>query len=384
LSSASVLATSVKIGVLTDLSGSTSDMSGSGSVVAARMAVQDFLETNQALKVEVISADHQNKPDVASNISRGWIGQEGVTAIVDVPSSSAALAVNEIVRSSNAVFIAATAGTSDLTGKACTPHTIHWAIDTWALAHSTARAVVEDGGKSWFFITADYAFGHTLESEASAVIKSLGGEVKGRVRHPFPTADLSSHLLQAQASGAKVIGLANAGGDMIASVRQAHEFGITKGGHQVLASMIGTITDVHALGLETAQGLLVTEAFYWDLNDDTRKWSARFEKEIGRKPTMMQAGVYAGILHYLKAVDAAKSSHAGTVVTKMKELPTEDKLFGPGKIRMDGRKIHDVYLFRVKAPARATGPWDYYEKVRTVPGEQAFRPLHDGNCPLVK
>jgi len=387
---ASLMATSalaqditVKIGVLNDRSGVYADLSGEGSVTAARMAAEDFGAEAKGIKVEIVSADHQNKPDVASTIARQWIDQDGVNAIVDVPTSSAALAVNEILKDANAVFINSGAASSDLTGPACSPHTVHWTYDTWALANGTGSAMVQTGGDSWFFLTADYAFGHALERDTSAVVEKSGGTVVGAVRHPFPGTDFSSFLLQAQASGAKVIGLANAGGDTINSIKQASEFGITQAG-QALAGLLIFITDVHALGLETAQGLVLTESFYWDLNDQTREWSARFEAIDGDKPTMVQAGVYAGVLHYLKAVEATKSTDADTVVAKMKELPTDDPLFGKGEIRADGRKIHDMYLFKVKSPDQSTGPWDYYETVATIPADKAWRPMEDGNCPLVK
>lgn len=382
-SSALAQEVSVKIGVLNDRSGIYADLSGEGSVIAARMAAEDFGAEAKGIKVEIVSADHQNKPDVASTIARQWIDQDGVNVIVDVPTSSAALAVNEIVKEANVLFINSGAAASDLTGPACTPHTVHWTYDTWALAHGTGSAMVENGGDSWFFLTADYAFGHALERDTTAVVEASGGTVVGSVRHPFPGTDFSSFLLQAQASEAKVIGLANAGGDTINSIKQAAEFGITQAG-QALAGLLIFITDVHALGLETAQGLVLTESFYWDLNDSTREWSARFEGIDGDKPTMVQAGVYAGVLHYLKAVEAAKSNEADTVIAKMKEMPTDDPLFGKGEIRADGRKVHDMYLFKVKAPADSKGPWDYYETLATIPADKAFRPLNEGNCPLVQ
>ncbi len=387
---ASLMATSalaqditVKIGVLNDRSGIYADLAGEGSVIAARMAVEDFGAEAKGIKVEIVSADHQNKPDVASTITRQWLDQEGVNAVVDVPTSSAALAVNEIIKSANAVFLNSGAAASDLTGAACSPHTVHWTYDTWALANGTGSAMVQTGGDSWFFLTADYAFGHALERDTAAVVEKSGGTVVGAVRHPFPGTDFSSFLLQAQASGAKVIGLANAGGDTINSIKQAAEFGITQAG-QSLAGLLIFLTDVHALGLETAQGLVLTESFYWDLNDQTREWTTRFEALDGDKPTMVQAGVYASVLHYLKAVEATKSSEADVVVAKMKEMPTDDPLFGQGEIRADGRKIHDMYLFKVKSPAESSGAWDYYETLATIPAAEAFRPLAEGNCPLVQ
>ncbi|MCG6114135.1 MAG: ABC transporter substrate-binding protein [Mesorhizobium sp.] len=375
---------SIKIGVLNDRSGIYADLSGEGSVIAARMAVEDFGAADKGINVEIVSADHQNRPDVASTVARQWIDEEGVNAIVDVPTSSAALAVSDITREANALLINSGAAASDLTGAQCSPHTVHWTYDTWALANGTGSAMVEQGGDTWFFLTADYAFGHALERDTSAVVEAAGGEVVGTVRHPFPGQDFSSFLLQAQASGASVIGLANAGGDTTNAIMQAAEFGITQAG-QALAGLLVFITDVHALGLETAQGLVLTESFYWDLNDETREWSARFAEEgNGNMPTMVQAGVYAGVLHYLKAVEAAGTSDADEVIAQMKEIPTDDPLFGQGEVRADGRKIHDMYLFRVKAPDESEGPWDYYETLSTIPAATAFRPMEDGGCSLVQ
>ena len=375
---------SVKLGVLNDRSGIYADLAGEGSVLAAQMAVEDFDAEGKGIKVEIVSADHQNKPDVGSNIARQWYDQDGVDVILDVPTSSVALAVNDITREKDKVFINSGAATSDLTGAACSPNTVHWTYDTWELAHGTGGAMVANGGKTWFFVTADYAFGHALERDTSAVVTEAGGEVLGSVRTPFPGTDFSSFLLQAQASGAQVIGLANAGGDTINSIKQASEFGITQGG-QALAGLLVFINDIHSLGLETAQGLVLTESFYWDLNDQTREWSARYEEKMGKKPSMVQAGVYAGALHYLKAVEALGSKDdAKAVVAKMKELPTDDPLFGKGVIREDGRKMHDAYLFRVKTPDQSEGPWDYYETVATIPADKAFRPLEEGGCSLVQ
>jgi branched-chain amino acid transport system substrate-binding protein len=374
---------SIKIGVLNDRSGTYADLSGEGSVVAARMAVEDFDAAGKGIAVEIVSADHQNKPDIASNIARQWIDEEGVDVIADVPTSSAALAVHEIVREKNKIFLVSGAAASDITGEKCSPNTVHWTYDTWALAHGTGSAMVGQGGDSWFFLTADYAFGHALERDTSAVVEAAGGQVVGTVRHPFPGQDFSSFLLQAQSSGAKVIGLANAGADTTNAIKQAHEFGITAGG-QSLAGLLIFITDVHALGLETAQGLVLTEAFYWDLNDQTREWSKRFaEAHNGSMPTMVHAGVYASVLHYLKAVEAAGSKDAAAVMAKMQEMPSEDPLFGTGTVRKDGRHVHDMYLFQVKAPAESQAEWDYYKLLATIPAEQAFRPLEEGKCPLV-
>ncbi|MGE5640236.1 MAG: ABC transporter substrate-binding protein [Clostridia bacterium] len=375
----------VKIGVLNDMSSLYADIGGPGSVVAAKMAVEDYLKSSKSkLKVEVVSADHQNKPDVGSQIARQWIDVDHVDAIFDVPTSSVALAVNQVVREKGKAFINTGAATSDLTGKACSPNTVHWLYDTWMLAHGTGGAMVKTGGDSWFFITADYAFGHALERDTSEVVKAAGGKVLGAVRAPLNTQDFSSFLLQAQASKAKVIGLANAGGDTINSIKQAAEFGIVKGG-QNLAGLLVFLTDVHSLGLDKAQGLVLTETFYWDLNDGTRAWSKRFAAANGGKyPSMDHAGVYASVLHYLKAVDAAKTDDGTKVVEEMKKLPTDDALFGKGRIRQDGRKLHPAYLFEVKKPSESKGPYDYYKLRATIPAEQAFRPEKEGGCSLVK
>jgi branched-chain amino acid transport system substrate-binding protein len=374
---------SVKIGVLNDRSGLYSDISGEGSVIAARMATEDFKAAEKGLKVEIVSADHQNKPDVGSNIARQWYDRDGVDVITDVPTSSVALAINQITREKNRIFINSGAATSDLTGAQCSPNTVHWTYDTVMLANGTGGAMVRAGGDTWFFLTADYAFGHALERDTTAVIQKNGGKVLGGVRTPFPGTDFSSFLLQAQSSKAKVIGLANAGGDTINSIKQAGEFGITQGG-QKLAGLLVFSSDIKALGLRTAQGLVLTESFYWDLNDDTRAFSKRFaEKAGGKMPTMVQAGVYAGVLHYLKAVDALKDKDPAKVMAKMKEMPTDDPLFGKGAIRADGRKIHDAYLFEVKKPAESKGEWDLYRQVSKIPGDQAFRPLDQGGCSLV-
>jgi branched-chain amino acid transport system substrate-binding protein len=375
---------SVKIGVLNDRSGVYSDISGEGSVVAARMAVEDFKVAEKGIKVDIVSADHQNKPDVGSNIARQWYDQDGVDLIVDVPTSSVALAISQVTRDKNKVFINSGAAASDLTGPQCSPNTVHWTYDTVMLANGTGGAMVKQGGDSWFFVTADYAFGHALERDTAAVVTKNGGKVLGAVRHPFPGQDFSSFLLQAQASKAKVIGLANAGGDTINSIKQASEFGITEGG-QKLAGLLIFVSDIKALGVKTAQGLVLTETFYWDLNDSTRTFSKRFgEKFSGKMPTMVHAGVYAGVLHYLKAVEALKGKDGAKVVAKMKELPTDDPVFGKGVIRADGRKMHDAYLFEVKKPQESKAEWDLYKLLATIPANQAFRPLEEGNCPLVK
>ena len=375
---------SVKAGVLNDRSGLYADLSGEGSVIAARMAVEDFKAAEKGIKVEIVSADHQNKPDVGSTIARQWYDQDGVDIILDVPTSSVALAVSQITREKNKIHINSGGGTSDLTGKACSPNTAHWTYDTYALAQGTGGALVKAGGDTWFFLTADYAFGHALERDTSAIVTKNGGKVVGAVRTPFPGTDFSSYLLQAQSSKAKVIGLANAGSDLTNSVKQAAEFGITQGG-QKLAGMLGFISDVHALGLQNAQGLVLTESFYWDRDEQTRAFSDRFAKQHkSAKPTMVHAGVYSGMLHYLKAVEAAKSKDSAAVMAKMKELPTEDPVFGKGSVRADGRKMHDMYLYEVKKPAESKGAWDYYKQVAVIPAEQAFRPLSESECPLVK
>ena len=376
--------TSVKLGVLNDRSGVYSDLTGEGSVIAARMAAEDFKAAEKGIKVDIVAADHQNKPDIGASIARQWYDQEGVDVILDVPTSSVALAVNGIAREKNKILINSGGGTSDLTGSQCSPNTVHWTYDTWALANGTGGAMVKRGGNTWFFVTADYAFGHALERDTSALVTKAGGKIGGTVRHPFPGQDFASFLLQAQSSGAKVIGLANAGGDFTNTMKQAAEFGIVQGG-QSLAGLLVFITDVHSLGLQVAQGLVMTEAFYWDQNDQTRAWSKRFaDRNGGKMPTMVHAGVYAGALHYLKAVEALKGKDTAQVMAKMKEMPTDDPLFGKGSIRQDGRKIHDMYLFEVKKPAESKGPWDLYKQLATIPADQAFRPLNEGGCPLVK
>src|SRR6266540_6572254 len=374
----------VKIGVLNDMSSVYSDITGPGSVAAARMAVEDFGAAKKGMKVEILSADHLNKPDVGSNIARQWYDVDKVDLIIDVPTSSIALAISQITREKGKAFIVSGAATSDLTGKACSPNTIHWTYDTWALANGTGSAIVKSGGNTWFFLTADYAFGLALERDTEAVVVKNGGKVLGRVRHPFPGQDFSSFLLQAQSSKAKIIGLANAGGDTINSIKQAAEFGIVKGG-QNLAGLLVFLTDIHSLGLPTAQGLIFTETFYWDMNDQTRAFAKRFaERDKGIHPTMIHAGVYSAVTHYLKAVEALKSDDGTKVVAKMKEMPTDDPLFGKGTVRVDGRKIHPAYLVEAKKPAESKGEWDLYKIRATIPADQAFRPLADGGCALVK
>jgi branched-chain amino acid transport system substrate-binding protein len=374
----------VKIGVLTDMSSLYTDLAGAGSVAAARMAVEDSGIEKRGYKVEIVSADHQNKPDVGSAIARQWYDVDKVDVIVDTPNSGVALAVNQITKDKGKAFLVSGAASSDLTGKACSPNTIHWTYDTWMLANGTGSAIVKTGGDSWFFLTADYAFGHALERDTEAVVLKSGGKVLGKVRAPLNTQDFSSFLLQAQASKAKIVGLANAGGDTTNSIKQAAEFGIVKGG-QNLAGLLVFLTDIHSLGLPTAQGLILTNTFYWDQNDQTRAFTKRFaERDKGIHPTMIHAGVYSALLHYFKAVEALKSDDGTKVIAKMKEMPTDDPLFGKGTIRVDGRKIHPAYLVEVKKPAESKGPWDYYKIRTTIPADQAFRPLKDGDCPLVK
>ena len=374
----------VKIGVLSDMSSLYSDVSGPGATVAAKMAVQDFDPAAHGMTVDIVSADHQNKPDVGSNIARQWYDVDHVDAIVDVPTSSVALAVADVTREKNKVFLISGAASSDLTGAKCTPNNVHWTYDTWMLANGTGKALVKNGGDTWFFITADYAFGHALERDTAAVVKANGGKVLGDVKVPLNTADFSSYLLQAQASKAKIIGLANAGGDTINSIKQGSEFGITAGG-QHFAGLLVFDSDVNALGLKTAQGLVLTSTWYWDMTDANRAWTKRWQAERPNKwPTMVVAGVYSSVLHYLKAVAALKDGHDGkAVVAKMKELPTDDILFGKGKVRVDGRVIHPAYLFEVKKPEESKHPGDFFKLLATIPADEAFRPLKDDNCPLV-
>ena len=374
----------IKIGVLNDQSSLYADLAGQGSVIAARMAVEDFGAAKKGMKVEIVSADHQNKPDVGSAIARQWYDVDKVDVIFDVPNSGVALAVNQITRDKGKALIVSGAATADLTGKACSPNTVHWTYDTWMLANGTGNAIVKTGGDTWFFLTADYAFGHALERDTEAVVLKAGGKVLGKVRHPLNTQDFSSFLLQAQSSKAKIIGLANAGGDTTNAIKQAAEFGIVKGG-QNLAGLLVFLTDVHGLGLNNAQGLILTESFYWDYNDQTRVFAKRFAAaDRGIHPTMVHAGVYAGVLHYLKAVQALKSDDGTKVIQKMKEIPTDDPLFGKGRIRQDGRKVHPAYLLEVKKPSESKYPWDYYKIRATIPADQAFRPEKEGGCSLIK
>ena len=380
-------ASSIKIGVLGDQSGVYRDLSGPVAIACARQAIEDMGPHLNGITVDVVVGDHQNKPDVGASIAREWFDRDGVDMICDCPNSAVALAVSAVCRDKNKAYVNSPAMIADLTGPQCAPTTVHWTMDTWALAHSTGGALVKAGGTSWFFITADYAFGLALERDTTNFVKQAGGTVVGAVRAPFPTSDFSSFLLQGQSSGAKVIGLCNAGSDTVNSIKQAGEFGLTQAGIK-LAGLLVFISDVHALGLQTAQGLNLTESFYWDLNDRTRAFTDRvIKKTNGYHPGMGQAGVYGGVFHYLKAVVAlgvAGSRSGVAVVDKMKAMPTDDDAFGPGRIREDGRALHPVYLFEVKKPSESHAPWDYYKLVATTPADQAFRPLHDGGCPLVK
>lgn len=378
----------VKLGVLADMSGIFSDIGGPGATEATRMAVEDFMKRpgSERFKIEVIAADAQNKPDISSAIARKWFDTEGVDALVDLPTSAISLAIAPIAQEKNKVALFTASGTSDLTGKACTPNSVHWTYDTWALSHGTADAITKGGGKSWFFLTVDFALGHSLERDAGAVVKANGGTIAGAVRHPTDSKDFSSYLLQAQSSKAQVIALANAGGDTINAIKQASEFGIVQGG-QKLAGMLLFISDIHSLGLQTAQGLQLTTAFYWDLNDKTRAFGERFAaRSNGRFPSMNQAGAYSATLAYLDAVAKVGSTKDGAAVVKaMREAGTfDDPLFGKTSLREDGRVLHDMMLVEVKKPSESKKPFDYYKVLATIPAERAFRPLKDGGCPLVK
>ena len=376
----------VKIGVLSDMSSLYADIGGPGSVAAAKLAIADFTKDHPNVKVEMISGDHQNKPDIGSQIANQWYDVDKVDMIIDVPNSGVALAVSNVTNNKNKVFIVSGAAASDLTGAKCNANTVHWTYDTWMLANGTGTAMVKTGGDSWFFLTSDYAFGHALERDTAAAVEKAGGKVLGKVRHPLNTNDFSSFLLQAQSSKAKVVGLANAGGDTINSIKQAAEFGIVKGG-QKLAGLLVFASDVNALGLNTAQGLTPTETWYWDANDTNRAWTKRWH-EAGagstKYPTMIHAGVYAGILHYLKArLEMGGNPEGKAVVAKMKAMPTDDPLFGKGTIDATGRKRHDAFLFEVKSPAESKHPGDFYNLKATIPAKDAFRDPKDSGCPLV-
>ncbi|AHB04488.1 ABC transporter permease [Pandoraea pnomenusa 3kgm] len=375
----------VKVGVLTDMSGTYSAMGGAGSVVAAQMAIDDCLAAEcKGMKIELVSADNQNKADVAANKAREWFDRDNVDAIADLTNSAAALAVQKLAMDKQRVVLFSGPATTRLTNEDCSPTGFHWMFDTYSQSAATARAVVGNGGKSWYFITVDYAFGHSLEKDAADIVKTLGGTVVGQSRHPLNASDYASFLLQAQSSKAQVVALANGGQDTVNALKQAREFGIVQRG-QKLAALLVFLSDVHALGLNTAQGLLFTDGFYWDFDDASRAWSARFQKKYKNlKPTMVQAGVYSSVLHYLRAVAATQSVDAGVVAQKMRELPIRDPIMHNASIRPDGRVIHDMYLFRVKTPAESRGPWDYYTKVATVPATEAFQPLSKSTCSLVK
>jgi branched-chain amino acid transport system substrate-binding protein len=373
----------VRIGVLTDMSGTYSDLSGPGSVLAVQMAVRDFVATEKpAFKVEVVSADHQNKGDIASNKAREWFERDGVDVVTDLVTTSTALAVQKIAKEKNRIVLINGAASTRVTNEDCNDVTVHYTYDTYAVANGTARAVVKQGGKSWFFLTADYAFGHSLEKDSMDVVKANGGQVVGAVRHPFPGSDFSSFLLKAQASGAQVIGLANAGSDTTNAIKQAAEFGITP--KQSLAGLLVFITDVHSLGLQSTQGMYLTEGFYWNLNDETRAWSKRFFDQHKRMPTMIHAGQYSSAMHYLKAIKAAGTDEAGKVMAQMKKTPVNDFFAKGGQIRDDGRMVHDMYLLQVKKPGESSAPWDYYHVRATIPAAEAFQPLAASRCPLIK
>jgi branched-chain amino acid transport system substrate-binding protein len=378
----------VKIGVLTDMSSLYADNTGPGSELAAKMAADDFMKQHPNVKVEILSADHQNKADVGVNIANKWFDVEHVDAISDVPNSGVALAISQLVGQKNKVFIASGPASSDLTGSKCNANTVQWTYDTWMLANGTGKAIVKNGGDTWFFLTSDYAFGHALERDTAEVVKANGGKVLGAVRHPINTSDFSSFLLQAQASKAKIIGLANAGGDTINSIKQGAEFGIVKGG-QKFAGLLVFASDVNALGLQTAQGLTLTETWYWDRTDADRAWTKRWQAGRGtgtsKWPTMNQSGVYASVLHYLKARLALgeKGADGKAAVEEMKKMPTDDPLYGKGVIEANGRKRHPAYLFEVKKPSESNHPGDFYKLISTIPANEAFRPLKDSGCPLV-
>ncbi len=374
----------VKIGVLTDLSGTYSDLAGQGSVLAAQMAIEDFGGKLNGAPIELVSADHQNKADIASSIARKWYDTEQVDAIFDLVTTAAAVAVREVSREKGRIDMNSGAGSTVLTNDKCSATGFHWTYDVYAMAVGTGNAVVKQGGDSWFFLTADYAFGHDLEAQTAKVVKANGGTVKGSVRHPFPNADFSSFLLQAQASGSKIIGLANAGSDTINAIKQAKEFGITQAG-QSLAGLLVFISDVHSLGLDTAQGMMLTTGYYWDRDDASRAFAKRWsEKMKGRMPTMVHAGVYSSVLHYLRSVQAAKTDDTAAVMAQMTATPINDFFAKNGRIREDGRMVHDMYLAQVKKPSESKGPWDYYNILRTIPGDEAFKPLADSTCALVK
>jgi branched-chain amino acid transport system substrate-binding protein len=372
----------VKVAVLTDMSGVYSDIGGQGSVVAAQIAIDEIGGKVLGAPIQLVSADHQNKADVGANKAREWFDTQQVDMVIDVPNSSVALAVSKVAAEKHKLFVVSNAGTSRLTNEDCNPYTIHYTYDTYATGGVTGRAVVQHGGDTWFFLTADYAFGHSLQDDTSRAVKAAGGKVLGAVTHPLSAPDFSSYLLQAQSSKAKVIGLANAGGDTVNSIKSAAEFGINK--TQTLAGLLVMISDVNSLTLPVAQGMYVAESYYWDLNDDTRRFGKKFFAKFHKMPTMTQAGVYSAVLQYLKAIQAANTDDADTVIKKLKETTLNDDFVKGGKIRADGRMVHDFYLFQVKSPGESKYPWDYYKLVAKVPGDQAFQPLSESRCPLIK
>jgi branched-chain amino acid transport system substrate-binding protein len=373
----------VRIGVLADMAGAFSDISGPGSITAVQMAIDDFVQQEKPnFRVDMVYADHQNKADVASNKAREWYERDGVDVVVQLGNSAVALAVQKLGKEKNRLVLVSGAGSTRITNEDCNDVTVHWTYDTYALAKGTAQYVVKNGGKSWYFLTADYAFGHSLEKDSSEAVVANGGTVLGSARHPFPGSDFSSFLLKAQASGAQVIGLANSGTDAITSIKQAAEFGITP--KQALAGLLVFVTDVHSLGLKATQGMYLTEGFYWDLNDGTRAWSKRFFEKQKKMPTMVQAGDYSSVMHYLKAVQAVKSKDAQKVMAQIKKTPVDDFFAKNGRVRDDGRMVHEMYLFQVKTPAESAGPWDYYKLIAAIPGDEAFQPLSASRCPLIK
>jgi branched-chain amino acid transport system substrate-binding protein len=374
----------VRIGVLTDMSGQFSDESGKGAVTAVQMAVEDFGGTVLGKPVEVIAADHQNKPDTAVALANEWYDRGGVDLIANLIVSPIAIAVANIAKAKNRIAIVNGSGSSRLTGDQCTPNSIHYSYDTYALAHGTGRAMLKRGGDSWFFLTADCAFGHSLEADTAAVIKAQGGKILGAARYPMATPDLSSFVLQAQTSGAKVVGIAGSGTTFVNAVKAAHEFGLTASGKQTIAGLLVWEPDVHAMGLNIAQGMILTTAFYWDRDDETRSWSKRFRDRMQRVPHLGDAGDYSSTMHYLKAIEAAGTDEAQAVMKKMKEMPINDFFAKNGRIREDGRMVHDMYVYQIKSPAESRHEWDYYKLVDTIPAEEAFRPLSQSECPLVR
>ncbi|RBL81675.1 ABC transporter permease [Streptomyces cavourensis] len=373
----------VRLGLILDMSGVYADVTGKGSATAAQMAIDDFGGTVLGKKIDLLVADHQNKADIAAARAREWYDTQKVDAVLDVAGSAPALAVLEVAREKKKIVVFSGPGTERITNDLCSPYSVHYTYDTWSLANTTARAIVDRGGKSWYFLTADYAFGHTLQASATEVVKARGGTVLGAARHPLGSSDFASYLLQAQSSRAQVVGLANAGGDTVNAIKAASEFGLTQGG-QKMAGLLLYINDIHAIDLDAASGLMLTEAFYWDMNDQTRAWSQRYYDKLKKMPNMSQAGTYSSVMHYLKAVQAAGTDAPDAVMKQMKAMPINDFFATNGRIREDGRMVHDMYLFEVKKPSESKRPWDYYKLVATVPGDEAFMPLSKSTCPLVK